>query len=394
MITFKDSIDFSLKDRVGEIRMNQATIEFDGANYILSATSPEDSRLAMLSNELVNNPTSFSDYIGNSSQIVGDHGHYDFSGIVLLHTKVEHVAYGVKYQWSISSFKRVIESNEEEGYLFYVVTTDKKWRVKGLGDKDVEFEYRHNKYLLSQNNENEILIKTKRDTPYKNMVVSLLSLFQGTAMEIRCMEECKDGKKIISYLPVQYRFNERFPFVRDLNYFEPITLKDFMQISLNTADVYSDRTKREYMVKAIERYIGSKYVDNLTKFVYLVSILEVIAEKVERVKTIEKVVDKDGKEHNHQRDAYDIVNESMNRKNLDISKLNATISDSVGLNNFVALRNEILHRLPSEKVINYLNLKYPMSYLEFTVYIVLLHHLGFDDIHFRNGFKLSVLKDS
>lgn len=352
MITFKDNINFSLKDRTGEIRMNQAAIEFDGANYIISATSSEDSRLTMLSNELVNNPTSFSDYIGNSSQVVGDQGHYDFSGTVLLHTKVEHVAYGVKYQWSISSFKRVIESNEEEGYLFYVVTTDKRWRVKGLGDKDVEFEYRHNKYLLSQNNENEILIKTKRDTPYKNMVVSLLSLFQGTAMEIRCKEECKDGKKIISYLPVQYRFNERFPFVRDLNYFEPITLKDFMQISLNTADVYSDRTKREYMVKAIERYIGSKYVDNLTKFVYLVSILEVIAEKVERVKTIEKVVDKDGKEHNHQRDAYDIVNESMNRKNLDISKLNATISDSVGLNNFVALRNEILHRLPSEKAIN------------------------------------------
>lgn len=132
MITFKDNINFSLKDRTGEIRMKQAAIEFDGANYIISATSSEDNRLTMLSNELVNNSPSFSDYIGNSSQIVGDHGHYDFSGIVLLHTKVEHVAYGVKYQWSISSFKRVIESNEEEGYLFYVVTTDKKWHVWGF----------------------------------------------------------------------------------------------------------------------------------------------------------------------------------------------------------------------------------------------------------------------
>lgn len=132
MITFKDNIDFSLKNRTGEIRMNQAAIEFDGANYIISATSSKDSRLTMLSNELVNNPTSFSDYIGNSSQVVGDQGHYDFSGTVLLHTKVEHVAYGVKYQWSISSFKRVIESNEEEGYLFYVVTTDKKWHVWGF----------------------------------------------------------------------------------------------------------------------------------------------------------------------------------------------------------------------------------------------------------------------
>ena len=129
MRTFKDNIELSLKDGVGEIKMNHATIEFDGANYIITATSSEDSRLTMLSNKLVNNPTSFSDYIGNSSQVVGNQCHYDFSGTVLLHTKVEHAAYGVKYQWSISSFKRVIETNEEEGYLFYVVTTDKNLNI-------------------------------------------------------------------------------------------------------------------------------------------------------------------------------------------------------------------------------------------------------------------------
>lgn len=393
MRTFKENLKLSLKDKVGEIKMNHATIEFDRSNYIISATSPEDNRLSMLSNELVNNPTSFSDYINNSSMVLGEECNYDFSGTVLLHTKVESTVYGAKYQWEISSFKKVMEANEEEGFLFYVATIDKKWRVKGLDDKDVEFEYRYNKFLLSQNDENDILIKSKRDNPYKDMVVSLLSLFQGTAMEIRCKEDCKGGKKTKTYLPVQYRFSERSPFVKDMNYFEPIALKDFMQSSLNTADTYSDRTKKDYIVKAIERYIVSKYVDNLTKFVYLVSILEVIAEKVEKVKTTEKVVDKDGKEHNHQRDAYDIVNESLNRKNIDITNLNATIKDCVGLNNFVALRNEILHKLPSERIIDYLNFKYPMSYLEFTVCIVILHHLGFDNIRFRNGFKLNIFKE-
>lgn len=395
MITFKDSIDFSLKDRAGEIRMNQATIEFDGANYILSATSPEDSRLAILSNEMVNNPTSFSDYIVNSSQVLGDQCHYDFSRTVLLHTKVEHAVYGVKYQWSISSFKRVIETNEEEGFLFYVVTTDKKWRVKGISDKDVEVEYKHNKYLLSQNNDNEILIKTKRDTPYKDIVVSLLSLFQGTAMEIRCKEDCKEGKKIITYIPVQYRFRELSPFTNDLHYLDHVALKDleqYMKLSLKTADNYSERTIKEYMVKAIERYISSKYVDNLTKFIYLVSILETIAEKVEKIKTTEKVVDKNGKEHNAPRDVYDIVSESLTKKNIDLSKLNGTIKESVGLKDFVDLRNEILHRLPSEKIIDYLNYNYTIFYLEFTVLITILHHLGFDNIHFRKGFKLSIYK--
>ena len=35
MRTFKDNIELSLKDGVGEIKMNHATIEFDGANYII-----------------------------------------------------------------------------------------------------------------------------------------------------------------------------------------------------------------------------------------------------------------------------------------------------------------------------------------------------------------------
>ena len=133
-------------------------------------------------------------------------------------------------------------------------------------------------------------------------------------------------------------------------------------------------------------------LSNLTKFIYLVSILETIAEKVEKIKTTEKVVDKNGKEHNAPRDAYDIVSESLTKKNIDLSKLNGTIKESVGLKDFVDLRNEILHRLSSEKIINFLNYNYTIFYLEFTVLITILHHLGFDNIHFRKGFKLSIFK--
>ena len=388
MKTFKESIGLSLKDRNGEIKMNRATIEFDGTNYILCATTTEDDRMTLLSNELVNNPKHFGEYIINSSQVQGENGHYDFSESVLLRTRVEHTQYGSKYQWAIRSFKKVTHSNDEEGYLFYIAAIDKKWRIKGLGNKATEFEYRHNTYSILQNEENEILIKTAKDNPYKDMVVSLLSLFQGTAMEIRCKEECKEGKKTTSYLPVQYRFSEQSRFTHELNYIEHAPFKDFLQLSLNTAANYSDRTKRDYIVKAIERYIGSKYVDNQTKFIYLVSILEVLAEKVEKIKIMEQVVENGGKDR-----TYLIVCESLSRKNIDISKLNDTIKEGVGLNNFIALRNEILHKLPSEKITDYLNYKYPMYYLEFTVCISILHHLGFDDVHFREGFELSIYKE-
>ena len=177
MRTYVESIDLALKDKAGEIKLSQCTIEFDGINYIICATCTEGMRMSLLSNEIINNPTSFSDHIINSSQVLGDNCHYDFTGTILLHTKAESFSCGVKYQWTINSFKKVTQSEGEEGFLFYVVGIDKR-HIRGL-KKVVEFEYRHNKYLLSQNDENEILIRTDKDNKYIKMVVSLLSLFQG-----------------------------------------------------------------------------------------------------------------------------------------------------------------------------------------------------------------------
>ena len=215
-------------------------------------------------------------------------------------------------------------------------------------------------------------------------------------MEIRCKEEGKGGKRIISYLPVQYRFNELSAFTNDLNYLEHIALNDFLQYmnySLNVADRY-DKTKADYMVRAIERYIGSKYLDNQTKFIYLVSVLEAIAEKVEKIRKNEPMTKRDGTEGAKQRTTYDIVSKSLTRKNIDISKLNHTIKESVGQSEFVDLRNEILHRLPTNEIVDYLNFKYPMFYMEFAVCITILHHLGFDNIHFRKGFELNIYNET
>lgn len=395
MKKFKEQIELSLKDKIGEIKMEDATIEFDGANYILSAISTEKKRLSFLSKELNDNATRFSDYIVNPSEVSGVNCIYDLSGTILLRIKVESTKRGAKYQWAISSFKKMLQVDDEDGCLFYVIPIDKRCQIKELKDENLVFEYRHNLYNLTQNDENDILIRTNKDNSCKKMLVSLLSLYQGMSMEIRIIEECRNGKKTISYLPLQYRYNELPTFTCDLDYLEHAAFSDFaqyMRFALNTANNYSDRTKREYMVNAIERYISSKYVDNQTKFVYLVSILEVIAEKVEKIKTTEKVTDKSGKEHNCPRNAYDIVSEFLTTKNIDLSKLNDTIKESVRLKDFVDLRNEILHRLPSEKIVNYLNYKYPIFYLEFAVCIVILYHLGFDKIQFREGFDLSIYK--
>lgn len=396
MKRFKENLSLSLKDKTGEIKLENVTIEFDGVNYILSAESTEKRRLSILSKELNDNPTCFSDYIVNPSELKGENCKYDLSGTILLRIKVESTKCGAKYQWAISSFKQILQTDKEDGYLFYIVPIDKRRYVKELSDINLKFEYKHNTYYLSQNSNNVILLKTDKDNKYKNMIVALLSLYQGTAMEIRYKEEFKGGTKVISYLPIQYRFNELPAFTSDLDYLEHTALTNFeqyMTFSLNTADCYSEKTKADYVVKAIERYIASKYVDNQSKFVYLVSILETIAEKVEKIKTTEQITDKSGKEHSSPRNAYDIVSESLTKKNIDLSKLNDTIQEDVKLKDFVDLRNEILHRLPTEKIIDYLNYKYPMFYLEFAVCIVILHHLGFDNIKFRKGFELSIYKE-
>ena len=396
MKKFKEYLSFSLKDKIGEIKLENVTIEFDGFNYILSAESTERKRLSILSKELNDNPTCFSDYIVNPSELKGENCKYDLSDTIMLRLYVETIKYSAKYHWIISSFKKIIQTDGKDDFVCYAVPIDKKTIITELEHSTFEVEYKHNTYFLSQNEDKDILIRTNKDNKDISIVLALLSLYQGTAMEILCKEECKRGKKTISFLPIQYRFRELNSFANDFDYIKHQSLADFvlyMKSSINTVENYTSKTKGEYMVKAIERYTISKYVDNLTKFVYLVSILETISEKVESIKKTEQVEGNNGGKRYNKRMAYEIVSESLTKKNIDLSKLNDVVKEDLDMDNFVNLRNEILHRLPSEKIVNFLNYKYPMFYLEFTVFIEILHHLGFDNIQFREGFVLSIYKE-
>lgn len=396
MKKFKENLSLSLKDRIGEIKLKNVTIEFDGANYILSAESTEKKRLSLLSKEVNDNPACFSDYIVNPSELKGENCKYDLSDTIMLRLYVETIKSSAIYHWIISSFKKIIQTGGKDDFVCYAVSIDKKNIITELEHSTLEVEYKQHTYFLSQNEDKDILIRTNKDNKDISIVLALISLYQGTVLEILCKHECKGEEKTISFLPIQYRFHELNSFASDLDYVEHQSLTDFVQYlksSINIVENYTNDAKGDYMVKAIERFIISKYVDNLTKFVYLVSILETISEKVERIKKTELVEGKDGEKHRNKRNAYDIVSESLTKKNIDLSKLNDAVKKSLGMDNFINLRNEILHRLPSENIVNFLNYKYPMFFLEFTVFIVILHHLGFDNIQFREGFELSIYKE-
>lgn len=396
MLIFIDKIELSVKDNIGIITFEDATIEYNGINYIISASSKEGRRISLLSREWNDNPEIFSHYIVNPSEIRGSNGLYDLSDITLLRIKGETYQHGVRYQWAINSLKKVIQTNIDEPYMFHVVPVDKNCLLTDLKDKELKFEYKHNDYFLSLGEDKDIVIRTDKDNKYINIIVSLLSIYFGTAMEIRCKEQCKDGRKTIVYLPVQYKFQGLSSFTNDMYYLKHVALSNlfqFLELSLKSVESYNPK-KSDYIVKAIERYMASKYMDNQTKFIYLTSILETFSEKVEEITKTEIITKKDGKEVRQPRKAYNMVSESLMKKNIDLDKLNDTINEDTGLSgNFVDLRNEILHNLPTEKIVNYLNYKYPMCYLEFAVCLVILHHIGFDNIHFREGFELSIYKE-
>lgn len=396
MLIFKDKIELSVKDYIGIITFEDATIEYDGINYIISASSKEGRRISLLSREWNDNPEIFSLSIVNPSEIKGSNCLYDLSDITLLRIKGETYQHGIRYQWAISSLKKVIQTNIDEPYMFHIVPVDKNCLLTDLKDIELNFEYKHNGYFLSLGEDKDIVIRTDKDNKYINMIISLLSIYYGTAMEIRCKEQSKDGRKTIVYLPVQYKFHGLSSFTNDLDYLKHVALSNlfqFLELSLKSVESYNLK-KSDYIVKAIERYMVSKYMDNQTKFIYLTSILETFSEKVEEITKTEIKTKKDGKEVREKRNAYNMVSESLMKKNIDLDKLNNTINEDTGLSgNFVDLRNEILHNLPTEKIVNYLNYKYPIYYLEFAVCLVILHHIGFDNIHFREGFELSIYKE-
>ena len=144
-----------------------------------------------------------------------------------------------------------------------------------------------------------------------------------------------------------------------------------------------DEVKLKIVNRGIERYIASAYLDDITRFVYLVSIIHTFAEKVYGL---------NGK------NASDIVNKLLEKYNIDIGLMNKEVSftsirNGKLENHFVEVRNEILHALPSQEMELMIEDTELVRKVDFCALILIMHELGFSDIKFDKDFMgLNILK--
>ena len=79
-----------------------------------------------------------------------------------------------------------------------------------------------------------------------------------------------------------------------------------------------------------------------------------------------------------------------------ISRKNWIDSNGESINNFAELRNEIMHSLPSQDIIDFLdNESIVVSCLEFIICVIILKELGLFDVKFAKEYGVDVFnKDS
>lgn len=187
---------------------------------------------------------------------------------------------------------------------------------------------------------------------------------QFSILKYNAVMDLKEGNNI-DYIIVNGSFLELSDFLRGIQYLQ------------------HEEDKREIVNRGIERYIASAYLDAITRFVYLVSIIHTFAEKIYGLK---------------RGNASDRVNQLLEMHNIDINIMNEGVSftsirNGKPENHFVEVRNEILHALPSQELEMLIEDTELVKKVDFCALILIMHELGFSDIKFDEDFiDLNILK--
>lgn len=187
---------------------------------------------------------------------------------------------------------------------------------------------------------------------------------QFSILKYNAVMELKEGNNI-DFIIVNGSYLELSDFLKGIQYLQ------------------HDEIKLNIVNRGIERYIASAYLDDITRFVYLVSIIHTFAEKVYGLK---------GK------NASDSVNQLLEKYNIDIDIMNEEVSftsirNGKQENHFVEVRNEILHALPSQEMEMLIEDTELVRKVDFCALILIMHELGFSDIMFDEKIMgLNILK--
>lgn len=215
-------------------------------------------------------------------------------------------------------------------------------------------------------------------------LLNLISFYLRVPLEVWIKETQTNGQVKREYCRPKYRAVLEESSCNNLDYVlvnnQFLSLTDFV----NTSQfLQSDIVKKNIVKRGIERYIASNYLDDISKFIYLVSIIHTFAEKVHDFSD---------------RDASMQVDKLLSECQIDSAILNKGIEFTSlrrnSKNTFVEVRNEIMHALPSPEIEQLIDELELVRKVDFASLIIILHELGFSDIRFCDDFEsLNILKE-
>ena len=290
----------------------------------------------------------------------------------------------VMFIWTIDSFafelKNNIEISEDRVTCYYCLTNASKNIL--CGKENVSFAYKEDLFTIYYDLEcNSVCLKTKtRKDDIVNEILSLMSFYIRTPVEIEFVRYIERGNERIEFCKVKYQVKEKNTSHFQFQYLKIPNGKSFENFVNSSNESMVDDLIFPIIRKGISNYVRSKYLDNISKYILLSSVLEVYAERIHRYVGDTK---------------YNRIKPLFEHFNIDISKLDSIIkcknwldSNGKGIQNFIDLRNEIMHGLPSKEIIDFLDDESDIiSKLEFVTCIITLRELGFTNIHFVEGYE-------
>ena len=263
----------------------------------------------------------------------------------------------------------------------------------------IEFDHQLNCSFIETNVHNDLSISE---------LVKLVSFYYGVEIDFWLFEEINDNSCHYTYKSVLNQQIEQIDMSPWHLYrivgFSKFGLSDFLAKSFAKLSELPNRVK-DILFKSIISFTAIRNDSAVNKFIRLISILISLDENLHSTKK------KDGVDcvknlFNIFGIDFERIDDDNNRLvDMRFSKTRNTSSSASNIqhtennngeeyiSNFVELRHEVMHALPSEDVISYLKESMLLTRLEISVFVVLLGELGFTNLEYIYHYpQLNILK--
>ncbi|MBR1790993.1 MAG: hypothetical protein IJ754_04465 [Bacteroidaceae bacterium] len=356
----------------------------------------------------------------NKANICSKEVKFKFNNALISHIKTVTNVPGSITKWTfiITEFELIREQCEKNNCRFYlsenhnilaqnmmlIASKDEdrnlhKPHMVNLQDKQIEIGFDEDiKYAFVD------VPKEEKDSI--SYIVKLISFFYGVEINYWLTISTVDEMEIYSYRTILCQQIEQIDmtpwFLYKIVGFSKFGLADFITHSYAKLLEVSER-ERDFIIKSLTTFTAIRNNSVVDKFIRLVSILITLDEKIhssairDGAVCVRHIYNEFGIDFDR---IDDEENRLLNKKFImqknpseHSSQEDSNLNDEKTISNFVELRHEVMHALPSDEIVSYLKESLLLTRLEISVFIVILGELGFRNLEFIYRFpQLNVLK--